>query len=300
MLSRVNTPAMLRSVLKNTVVTMQARDMATKKKRKTSESLSEYETAEEVAEPQVVFESKSADRSTANKPWLIQNNVLDLHKDLFKPFTLGDIKVVTSTPDNKAPSYEDTIEGRYANVLFTTASQNNALFEIYEDMIYLSELYTHSEVFRQFTENSGVGNKEIELLNKALGETASFHKVTYHFMTVLAVNKRLIFIKDIAGKYQKLYQQFNKEEKITIISSEALNSTQQSQVLQALQENPQNAGKAFTIEYQVDKAILGGLQMYTESEFMDMSVASRMSRINEEVAKLSIWFLSLTCFYLKH
>jgi len=28
--------------------------------------------------------------------------------------------------------------------------------------------------------------------------------------------------------------------------------------------------------------------MYTESEFMDMSISSRMMRINEEVAKLSL------------
>jgi F0F1-type ATP synthase delta subunit len=85
--------------------------------------------------------------------------------------------------------------------LFTTASSKEALFDVYEDMIYLSELYVHSEVFRQFTENAGVGHKEIKLLNKALLETASFHEVTIHFLTVLAENKRLIYIKDIAGKY---------------------------------------------------------------------------------------------------
>jgi F0F1-type ATP synthase delta subunit len=68
-------------------------------------------------------------------------------------------------------------------------------------MIYLSELYNHSEVFRQFTENAGVGHKEIKLLNKALLETAPFHDITIHFLTVLAENKRLIYIKDIAGKY---------------------------------------------------------------------------------------------------
>jgi len=91
--------------------------------------------------------------------------VLNLDKKLFQPFTLGDIKKVQSTPDNKAPSSEDTIEGRYAGVLFTTASQRKALYEVYEDMMYLSELYTHSESFRQFTENAGVGQKEIKLLN---------------------------------------------------------------------------------------------------------------------------------------
>jgi len=49
-----------------------------------------------------------------------------------------------------------------------------------------------------------------------------------HFLVVLAENKRLVSIQQIAGKYQKLYQQFNKEEKITIISAESLSSKQQS------------------------------------------------------------------------
>jgi len=82
---------------------------------------------------------------------------LNLSKHLFNEFSLGDIKRVSSTPDNKAPSSEDTIEGRYAGVLFTSASQKSALYEVYEDMMYLSELYTHSESFRLFTENAGVG-----------------------------------------------------------------------------------------------------------------------------------------------
>ena len=139
-----------------------------------------------------------------------------------------------------------------------------------------------------FTENAGVGKKEINLLNTALLETAPFNPITLHFLTVLAENKRLVQISDIASKYKKLYQLFNKEEKITIISAEELTADQKSEVLAALSANPSNEGKEFTLEYQVDALIQGGLQMYTESEFMDMSLQSRISRINEEVAKLSI------------
>ena len=80
---------------------------------------------------------------------------------------------------------------------------------------------------------------------------------------------------------------FNKEEKITIISAEELTADQQDQVLAAVKANPENAGKEFTIEYTVDAAIQGGLQMYTESEFMDMSLQSRLTRINEEVSRLT-------------
>lgn len=95
-----------------------------------------------------------------------------------------------------------------------------------------------------------------------------------------------MFIKDIADRYTKLYQQFNKEEKITIISAQPLNDEEQRQVLSALRENPQNSGKDFVIDYKVDESIIGGLQMYTESEFMDMSVASRLDRLNNEIQKV--------------
>jgi F-type H+-transporting ATPase subunit O len=73
-----------------------------------------------------------------------------------------------SVPDNKPPTSEDTIEGRYAAVLFTTASQEGALFTIYEDITYLKGLYDNSETFRMFTQNGGVGSKEIRLFNAAL------------------------------------------------------------------------------------------------------------------------------------
>ena len=121
----------------------------------------------------------------------------------------------------------------------------------------------------------------------ALKETAPFSDTTLNFLTVLADNKRLNFISEIADKYIKLYQAENKEEKITIISAEALSSDQKSQVVAALQANPQNEGKQFTIDYEIDETIMGGLQMYTESEFMDMSLSSRLGRINAEVSKLS-------------
>jgi len=197
MLSKFNTTAvMLRTnMLKSSVVGLPARDFGAKKKKKTdsaeasgSETVDEAvaePVAEVVAEPVKAAPVKAA-AVDASKPWLKVQDVLNLDKSLFVPYTLGDVNVIQSTPDNKAPSYEDTIEGRYANVLFTTASQSNALFDVYEDMMYLSELYVHSTMFRQFTENGGVGIKEITELNKVLNEVTEFNPVTTHFLTVLA------------------------------------------------------------------------------------------------------------------
>jgi F-type H+-transporting ATPase subunit O len=196
------------------------------------------------------------------------------------------VKKIQSTPGNQPPSKEDTIPGRYAGVLFTTASQESALYEVYEDMKFLGELYSNSDSFQMFTQNAGVGLKEIRQFNAGLQETGDFSKVTIRFIEVLAENKRLMFIKEIAEKYAKLYQQFNKEEKITVISAYNLSSDEELQVLSALKANPQNQGKEFVIEFSVDESILGGLQMYTESEFMDMSLSSRVDRLHQEIYKM--------------
>ena len=58
-----------------------------------------------------------------------------------------------------------------------------------------------------------------------------------------------MFIAEIASKYKKLYQQFNKEEKITVISAFKLSSDEEGEVLSALKSNPQNKGKEFVIEF---------------------------------------------------
>ena len=70
--------------------------------------------------------------------------------------------------------------------------------------------------------------KEIKAFNQSLQDTgADFNAVTIKFIEVLAENKRLMFIKEVTEKYQKLYQQFNKEEKITIISAHKLSTDEE-------------------------------------------------------------------------
>jgi F0F1-type ATP synthase delta subunit len=94
-------------------------------------------------------------------------------------------------------------------------------------MKYLGELYKNSEGFQLFTENAGMGIREVRQFNQALQELGDFSPVTLRFIEVLAENKRLMFVSDVAEKYVKLYQQFNKEEKITIISASKLDSNQE-------------------------------------------------------------------------
>jgi F-type H+-transporting ATPase subunit O len=170
-----------------------------------------------------------------------------LAAEYYKPFSVGDIKKLASAPDHKPPSFEDTIEGRYSASLFISASNAGKLYEVYEDMVYLGQMYKHCEHFRLFTENSGIGQDQVKKLTQVLQETAPFDECTMKFLMVLAESKRLIYLDEISKKFCKLYMQLNREEKITIISATDLNDSQKQQVLQALKANPKNEGKQFVI-----------------------------------------------------
>ena len=168
------------------------------------------EQAVEEAEPVAAAEpapKKAAPKKAAAQPATKAAEAFaPLDKALFAPFSVGNIKKIESTPDNKPPSEEDTIEGRYAGVLFVTASQNSHLYEVYEDMNFLAEIHAHCDSFRLFTQNSGVGSVEMAKMLAALQEVAPFSTTTIRFLTVLAENKRLDCLSDVTQKYQKLYQ----------------------------------------------------------------------------------------------
>ena len=116
------------------------------------------------AAPTPTQDSSDIDWSAAGK--VQEAQILD--QDLFKAFSVGDVKVIQTTEDHKAPIQEDSIEGRYATVLFSTASQQECLYDIYEDMNYIKGLYAASESFKSFTQNAGVGKVEMGKFNEAL------------------------------------------------------------------------------------------------------------------------------------
>jgi len=64
------------------------------------------------------------------------------------PFVLDGIKRVDSTEGHQPPIKEESVSGRYAAVLFTAASQKSELYNVYEDMAYISSLYQSTERLR--------------------------------------------------------------------------------------------------------------------------------------------------------
>jgi F-type H+-transporting ATPase subunit O len=180
---------------------------------------------------------------------------------------------------------EDTPHGRYASVLFTTASKKESLFTVLEDVKNLKELYSQSEVFQNFIFNTAFKRTEQSSILNYVEQAAGLNPLTVEFLHTLVENKRVDLLPKILDKYVDYYRILNKEENITIISAEDLSNEDRERVRESLQQA--NKGVTFTLKFQVDPTILGGLQMYSGNRFMDASLTSRLAKVKGELAKIS-------------
>jgi len=193
---------------------------------------------------------------------------------------------IKSVPGNKPPTLEESPHGRYASVLFASASSKEVLHTVLEDVRFLKELVTTSSEFRDFLENASFRRAEQLTVLLSLVEKAEFNPLTVEFLKTVVENKRLDSLPKVLDKYIEYYRVLNKEENITIISAFDLNEDDKKRVQDALKQSQK--GVNFTLKYKVDPAILGGLQMYSGNTFMDASLASRVAKVKSELSRLSI------------
>ena len=77
----------------------------------------------------------------------------------------------------------------------------------------------------------------------------------------------------------------NKEEDIRIISARELSAEEQEQVISSYKRNRPDV--KFKVTYEVDAAILGGLQIFAGTNFLDCSLRSRIEKLKGELAKIA-------------
>lgn len=96
---------------------------------------------------------------------------------------------------------------------------------------------------------------------------------------------RLSDLEKIVETYIAYCKILNKEEDIRVISAKELTKEEKDQVISAYKE--QKPDTKFKVTYEVDSSILGGLQIFAGSEFLDCSLRSRIEKLKTEVSKIA-------------
>lgn len=177
----------------------------------------------------------------------------------------------------------DTPAGRYAGSLFTAASKSEALQTVLKDVTHLSKVIQAEPSFREFLKNSAIKRVQQRQVFEALAE--NYDGLTNNFLATIIESGRLADLEKILETYISYCKILNKEEDIRIISATQLSEEQRQQVVAAYKKNKPDV--RFKVTYEVDPAILGGLQIFAGSEFLDCSLRSRLEKLKSELNRIA-------------
>jgi F-type H+-transporting ATPase subunit delta len=169
---------------------------------------------------------------------------------------------------------------RYAKALFEAAVESNNVEAVAKDMAQIAQTVESSNELKQLLQNTTVSSTVIKTyLDKIFSDSSSLVK---SLIDVLATNKRLSLIAQIANEYDRKCQALNDTKKVTVISAVALNESSQKAIITNLEKQ---GLKNISLENTVDPSILGGFVLKFDDNQFDASIKNKLTRIKREFSK---------------
>jgi F-type H+-transporting ATPase subunit delta len=174
---------------------------------------------------------------------------------------------------------------RYSITLFRAAAEAKVLDQVSTDVTFLKQLYSDSTDFRVLVSDPTINARNLNSVFSDLSTQAQFSSVTLRLINVLVENKRLSELPSVLKEYEEHVRNLNRKETVKVVSASALTDTDRQDVANALKEY--DGSVTYELSYEVDAALLGGVQLYFPTAFMDLSLRSRLNKIRDDVASIA-------------
>ncbi|KAI5477875.1 ATP synthase oligomycin sensitivity conferral [Pseudohyphozyma bogoriensis] len=183
------------------------------------------------------------------------------------------------------------LSGKYAGALFTAAlkKSGSTLTAVESDLTSIAKVIKAEPTVQDFLANPVLSSSQrteglAELLKKSTPKGAS--DVTKNFFDVLAENGRLYEAEKVIADFLEITSAHRGEVKVTITTAAPLEKDLQKKLEDSLKQSQfAQAGKSLIIENKVNEAILGGLVVDFGDKSVDLSVASKVNKLNASLAE---------------
>ncbi|KAI9029381.1 OSCP/delta subunit of ATPase [Hyaloraphidium curvatum] len=173
------------------------------------------------------------------------------------------------------------IDGRYATALFTAAQKQDVVDKVEADLAAIKDLMDKDAKFRFFMETPIISREAKKAGVKAALGKGSYSKITANFFETLADNGRLDQTPKIVTAFSQLLLASRGQVQVTVTSAKELDSKTLGRIRDLLQKsNLLQANQKASVTSKVNPAILGGLIVEVGDKTIDLSVSSKISKLN--------------------
>ena len=167
-----------------------------------------------------------------------------------------------------------TIARPYANALFGMANDKGELKAWSESLAVLAQAAIDPEMEAMIASPSVTDDQTIDVLLSVLGDDAALE--ARQFLALLAENKRLSLLGDIAEIYEALRAEAEQVMTADVTSAMPLSAKQQKAISAALKKR---TGRDVTLNVEVDESLLGGAIIRAGDLIIDGSALGKLNRL---------------------
>ena len=190
-----------------------------------------------------------------------------------------------SSSSSNTPMKLFGLDGRYAMALYSAASKRNILDKVEDEMNRIIQYLSKHPRVRDVMEQPIFNRKQtIDMVNSLLGKN-QYEEITRNFFNLLAENGRLKYTHKILDAFGILMSARRGEIQAIVTSAKELPSTIVEQLSVALKKGFVQPGQTLKVSTRMDSSILGGLIVEVGDKTLDLSVATKLKRLNQLLAE---------------
>ncbi|MFO0388119.1 MAG: ATP synthase F1 subunit delta [Alphaproteobacteria bacterium] len=179
----------------------------------------------------------------------------------------------------KKAGYRQIAE-RYVKALYDIASEANARDAVEKDLGVLATLIKESDELSALLVNPLLTRDQQAKAMEPVLAAIKAHDITKRFMVVLAAQKRLPILAEVANLYAERAATARGEIKAEAISARGLSLKDVAIITERLSKA---YGKKITLETSENPELLGGVILRIGSQQLDASFAGKLSRLKNKL-----------------
>jgi len=173
-------------------------------------------------------------------------------------------------------STKNLIADRYASALYDLSSEGKYVDEVLSDLQKLEEYINKNKDLKILINSPLIASNEKLLILERLSLNHFFNVLTLTFLKVISNNKRFSSLPFIITRFMNINAEKRGEIFADITSADDLSNEQKSGIKNQLRLI---LGEKLSLNYIVDKNIIGGLIVKVGSKMIDSSLASKINKL---------------------
>lgn len=169
-----------------------------------------------------------------------------------------------------------SLAGRYASALYDLAKERDLVAAVEGDLATLAQAIRESDDLAALIRNPEVSRKASAGAVDGVAGLLGLSQLTKNFLGVLAENRRLAKLPEIARAFAAIAAAERGEITAQVVTAHPLEDAQRRELAAKLKARE---GRDVTIDASVDPAILGGLIVTIGSRRIDGSLRTRLNSL---------------------